>query len=114
MRFLALLGAVVLFSSAGTQAPAQETLVSVFDHPPASAGPSCFWWWFNSLVDKEGITRDLEEFKAKGMGGVTLVCTGNDYGVAPMPRGPVFLSPEWLELYRSHRRRPRVWGWRWG
>jgi hypothetical protein len=33
-------------------------------------------------------------------GGVTLVCTGNDYGVGPMPRGPVFLSPEWRVLYR--------------
>ena len=71
-----------------------------FDSPPASARPSCFWWWFNSLVDKPGITRDLEEFKAKGMGGVTLVCSGNDYGVAAMPRGPVFLSPEWRELYK--------------
>ena len=72
----------------------------LFDVPPDSAKPSCFWWWFNSLVDKQGITRDLEEFKKKGMGGVTLVCTGNDYGVADMPRGPVFLSSQWLELYR--------------
>jgi len=71
-----------------------------FDLPPDSAKPSCFWWWFNSLVDKQGITRDLEEFRKKGMGGVTLVCSGNDYGVAEMPRGPVFLSPQWLELYR--------------
>jgi hypothetical protein len=75
-------------------------LAMLFTHPPASARPSCFWWWFNSLVDKEGITRDLEEFKAKGMGGVTLICSGNDYGVAEMPRGPVFLSAEWRELYR--------------
>ena len=77
-----------------------ENLTSSFDNPPASVRPSCFWWWFNSLVDREGITRDLEEFKAKGMGGVTLVCTGNDYGVADMPRGPVFLSPEWMDLFR--------------
>jgi len=71
-----------------------------FDNPPDSAKPSCFWWWFNSLVDKKGITRDLEEFKKKGMGGVVLVCSGNDYGVAEMPRGPVFLSPQWMELFR--------------
>jgi hypothetical protein len=31
----------------------------------------------------------MEEFKAKGMGGVTLVITGNDYGVADMPLDPV-------------------------
>jgi len=75
-------------------------LEKAFLTPPDAAKPSCFWWWFNSLVDKEGITRDLTEFKAKGMGGVTLICSGNDYGVAEMPRGPVFLSPEWRELYK--------------
>ena len=82
------------------QAQKEDELVRIFDHPSMSAKPSCFWWWFNSLVDHEGITRDLEEFKAKGMGSVTLVCTGNDYGVADMPRGPVFLSPEWMNLFR--------------
>lgn len=79
---------------------ASDGLSEKFLMPPDSVKPSCFWWWFNSLVDKPGITRDLEEFKAKGMGGVTLVCSGNDYGVTPMPRGPVFLSPEWRDLYR--------------
>ena len=74
-----------------------DELAQNFTAPPASAKPSCFWWWFNSLVDKEGITRDLEEFKAKGMGGVMLVCSGN---AARMPNGPVFLSPEWRELYK--------------
>ena len=81
-------------------AVAADDLERQFASPPSSARPSCFWWWFNSLVDKPGITRDLEEFKAKGMGAVVLVCTGNDYGVGPMPRGPVFLSPEWRELYQ--------------
>ena len=83
-----------------TRVCAADELAQKFTAPPDSAKPSCFWWWFNSLVDKEGITRDLEAFKAKGMGGVMLVCSGNDYGVAPMPRGPVFLSPEWRELYK--------------
>lgn len=78
----------------------EKSLVQWFDHPPMSARPSCYWWWFNSLVDKQGITRDLEEFKNKGLGGVTLICTGNEYGVAPMPRGPVFLSNEWMELFK--------------
>ena len=85
---------------AKAQVQKKQSLVQLFDQPPMSAKPSCFWWWFNSLVDKEGITRDLEEFKAKGMGGVTLICTGNDYGIAPMPRGPVFLSAEWRKLYK--------------
>ncbi|MEI6604209.1 MAG: glycosyl hydrolase [Verrucomicrobiota bacterium] len=79
---------------------AADDLSKIFQAPPDAAKPSCFWWWFNSLVNKEGITHDLEEFKAKGMGGVMLVCSGNEYGVEPMPRGPVFLSPEWRELYK--------------
>ena len=93
---LAMVAAIVLTLTA----PVQGDLARDFSSPPPSAKPSCYWWWFNSLVDKEGITRDLEEFKAKGMGGVMLVCSGNDYGAAPMPRGPVFLSLEWRELYQ--------------
>ena len=43
-------------------------------------------------MNKDGITRDLEELKRKGMGGVMIVCTGNGYGVDPIPDGPVFLA----------------------
>jgi len=98
--FLILLTFIISFSCSTVHSPKEFDPVTVFDHPDPSSRPNCFWWWFNSLVDKEGITRDLEEFKDKGMGGVTLVCTGNEYGVAPMPSGPVFLSPEWRELYK--------------
>lgn len=71
-----------------------------FSNPPDSAKASCYWWWFNDLVNREGITRDLEEFKNKGLGSVLLICSGNGYGVDPMPSGPKFLSPEWFGLYR--------------
>jgi hypothetical protein len=102
MNKQAIIAAVLMTSllAMGTHGWAAENLENDFINPPTSTRPSCFWWWFNSLVDKEGITRDLEQFKSKGMGGVTLVCTGNDYGVTPMPRGPIFLSPEWRELYK--------------
>jgi hypothetical protein len=86
--------------SANVSAKRELNIEHRFDAPPDSAKPSCFWWWFNSLVNKPGITRDLEEFKKKGMGGVVLVCSGNDYGVAEMPRGPVFLSTQWMKLFR--------------
>ena len=78
-----------------TRAYGADDLAQNFSTPPHSAKPSCFWWWSNSNVDKTGITRDLEESKAKGMGGVTLICAR-----AGGPRGPVFLSPEWRELYK--------------
>src|ERR1044071_3061718 len=42
---------------------------------PENAKPGCYWWWFNGLVNRAGITRDLEEFRAKGLGGVLMVFT---------------------------------------
>ncbi len=75
---------------------------SDFENPPDSAKATGYWWWFNGRMDKAGITRDLEEFKAKGLGGVMIVwsSTGN-FGGNPVPEGSAaFLSPEWRELYR--------------
>lgn len=85
-----------------------DKLKSDFLNPPGSAKPSCYWWWFNNNVNKEGITRDLEEFQAKGMGGVLLICTANGYGGGSIPNGPKLLSAEWRELFKhalneSHR-----------
>jgi hypothetical protein len=78
------------------------TLEEVFQSPPAWAKPSGYWWWLNGRIDEEGITRDLEEFRAKGLGGVLLVCSSSGgYGGDPVPEGPVaFLSPEWRKLFR--------------
>lgn len=74
-----------------------------FDNPSEAARPSCFWWWLNSLVDKEAITANLEELSDKGIGEVILICSSN-WGVdasGQVPeKGPEFLSPEWLELFR--------------
>jgi hypothetical protein len=71
-----------------------------FLHPPDGTKSSCYWWWFNGLVDKEGITRDLEEFRSKGMGEVLLVNSAGGLGGVPFPQGVKFLSEEWKELYR--------------
>ena len=66
------------FSCSNVHSLKDDDLVAAFEHPDISSRPNCFWWWFNSLVNKEGITRDLEKIKDKGMGGVPLACTGND------------------------------------
>lgn len=71
-----------------------------FLFPPDEARSSCYWWWFNGLINKEGITRDLEEFRKKGMGSVFLVNSAGGLGGVQMPVGVQFLSPEWKELYR--------------
>ena len=70
-----------------------------FVNPPDSAKPSGYWWWLNANVDKEAITRDMDEFSAKGIGSVLLVCSGN-WGGPNVVRGPAFLSDEWRELYK--------------
>ena len=57
-----------------------------------------YWWWLNSRVSKEGITGDLEQYRAKGIGGVLLFDAGAAAG--PMPSGPRFMSPEWRELFK--------------
>lgn len=80
-----------------------ETLLPLyhgFVSPPDAARPSCYWWWFNGLINKEGITRDLEEFRAKGISSVFLVNSADGLGGVQMPQGVKFLSPEWNELYR--------------
>lgn len=84
-----------------TSVPYPE-LKSGFANPPAEARLRCYWWWLNSMATKESITRDLEEMKAKGYGGASLVDAGSsNYQVArKTPAGPVFMSPEWMELYK--------------
>jgi len=70
-----------------------------FVTPPDDAKPRVYWFWIFNRVDKEGITRDLEEFKAKGISGVTLICNGGYGGETPL-LGVKYQSPEWWELFR--------------
>src|SRR5580700_4750695 len=78
---------------------AGENLDEGFAAPPDSAKPRVYWFWLFNRVDKAGITRDLEQFKAKGISGVNLICNGGYAGLAPLP-GVTYQSPEWWELFR--------------
>ena len=71
-------------------------------NPPRSAGVRCWWWWLNSNVTKEAITRDLEAMKSKGFSGAMLFDAGGaeQRGNSQVPPGPTFGSPEWRELYK--------------
>ncbi|MBC8004156.1 MAG: glycoside hydrolase family 2, partial [Verrucomicrobia bacterium] len=73
-----------------------------FLSPPGESKLRCYWWWLNSMATKESITRDLEEMKAKGYGGASLVDAGSSsYNVAAKTAaGPVYMSEQWMELYR--------------
>jgi hypothetical protein len=79
-----------------------DPLVRGWLDPPTDARMRAYWWWLNGNVTQEAITRDLEEMKAKGLGGA-LICDadgasqdGND----KVPHGPTFFSPPWRELYK--------------
>jgi len=76
-----------------------NALRNSFVSPPDSVKPRVYWWWLFNRVDKEGITRDLEEFRAKGISGVNLICTGGYAGITPL-LGVPYQSPGWWELFR--------------
>jgi hypothetical protein len=91
-------GMLAALMPTGSLLAASADLESKFENPPMEVRPSGYWWWLYNHVDKASITRDLEAFRAKGLGAVLLVCSSN-WGAGKLPRGPEFLSPEWRELF---------------
>jgi hypothetical protein len=88
---------VVGLSLAGfAQAETAAELERTFQSPPVAARPWAYWWWLNSNVTREGITRDLEEMKRQGIQGVMIFNAGG----GETPKGPKFLSPEWKSLFK--------------
>lgn len=90
-----------------------QQLKQCFISPPKEAQLRCYWGWLNSMVTKESITSDLKEMKEKGYGGALLFdgqsssysSTSNQKsryyeGVLKTQAGPVFMSPEWMKLYK--------------
>ncbi|MDR2862908.1 MAG: hypothetical protein LBV54_03390 [Puniceicoccales bacterium] len=68
-----------------------------FGQLPNTAKLRSYWWWTNGRVTPESITHDLTEMKAKGYGGAVLIDWREDKNVVI---GPVFMSPDWMALYR--------------
>jgi (4-O-methyl)-D-glucuronate---lignin esterase len=69
--------------------------------PPEVSRARCWWWWLNGNVTKEAITHDLEEMKAKGLGGANIIDAGgaDQRGNHQVPHGPDFGSAAWRELF---------------
>ncbi len=77
-------------------------LAAGFHSPPHSAKPWVYWWWIHGNVTPASITRDLEEMKAKGIGGLLLFDARgyhDDYVPPPASRAP-FLGEEWRGLFK--------------
>lgn len=71
-----------------------------FARPGAEAGVHVWWHWLDGAITREGITKDLETFKAQGVVQATILNVGlfggRDFGV-PRVR---FASAEWFAMYR--------------
>ncbi len=72
-------------------------LLEGFRQPPLSARPAVYWAWVNGLMDKAQMTRELEELKAKGIGGVYIFDVGAQDPQKIVPAGPAFMGPESLK-----------------
>ncbi|OAM89993.1 glycosyl hydrolase [Termitidicoccus mucosus] len=75
-------------------------LAKAFARVPDSARPGGYWWWLDGQVSRAGITRDLEEFAAKGIGSVLFVNSTNLGPRESRRKGVAFLSEEWMDLYK--------------
>src|ERR1700761_976101 len=81
--------------------PTLASMREGFAHPPLAARLRCYWWWLNGHTDEATITNDLEQMKSRGFGGALLIdANGADQnGNRPVPAGPTFGSPAWVNLY---------------
>lgn len=60
--------------------------------------PYLRWWWLGSAVDRPGLSYNLEEFAAAGIGGVEITPI---YGVKGNEANDIpFLSPKWMDMYK--------------
>jgi len=82
----------ILYGCAGP-VKQDSDLAEGFRDPDKEARPRAYWNWLNGDVSKAGLTRDLEEAKDKGMGGLLMWDTeamrnSDDF----VPSGPPFMG----------------------
>jgi hypothetical protein len=64
--------------------------------PSRTYRPHTRWWWPGSAVTTEGITWELQQMSAQGMGGVEIMIPWEMYAKGNIP----YLSEEWLRMVR--------------
>jgi hypothetical protein len=97
--FLSLLHAYLALAQTGSNL---AQLRESFAHPPDDARIMMRWWWFGPAVTKDEITRELEQMKAAGIGGVeiaTLYPLALDDPQTGFHNSP-FLSDEHIDALR--------------
>ena len=88
-----LLLATLLFQSGF----AQPTVEEIFTHPPNDAKPRGYWIWGHGNFDYTRIKEELQEFKAKGLGGVDIFDMGIADPYEVIPAGNPFLGERMLD-----------------
>ena len=78
-----------------------KSLREGFKNPPQKAGPWVYWFWFDNVVNREEITRELEEIASAGIAGVELRCV-TMHGFKGRSPGPGFYPESWAKL--NHRK----------
>jgi len=85
----------VSLAGCGGTATNTSDIVEGFKNPGREARPRAYWNWLNGDVTHEGLTRDMEEAKDKGLAGLEMWDTEamrNPDGF--VPAGPPFMGPE--------------------
>lgn len=95
MRKIAILISVLFFSGCINSGAQNQKFLKGFRDPGKEFRPRAYWDWLNGDVSLPGLTRDLEEAKAKGLGGLLMWDTQamiNPNGF--VPAGPAFMGDE--------------------
>ena len=102
--------AELLHATPSAAAPAAESdphvqansLHQGFAAPPDQYKPWVYWWWLKANVTEESITRDLEEMKNKGIGGMLMFdARGYHEDHVPPPESRMdFMSPQWRRMLK--------------
>lgn len=79
-------------------APLTGGLETAFSNPSEETKPIMIWQWMDGLVSKEGITADLEAYKAAGIGGVQQFMVGGPMQVAARDSTNAIGTDNWRRL----------------
>lgn len=97
MRFSRLLRALATFAGLAAVAPAFSVAADLgWPEITRENKPWTRWWWPGSAADPAGLTRQMEQLAAAGLGGVEITPIYGARGYED--RYVEFLSPRWVEL----------------
>ncbi len=95
MRKIIIVLAGIIFVTGCHKSEQNADLISGFKNPGNEARPRAYWNWLNGDVSLAGLTRDLEEAKEKGLGGLQMWDTQAMRNPRNfVPAGPPFLGEE--------------------